>query len=199
MTVRIRAVLFLAGWLGAATAGNAQVPQGAVRDSVARGLDALTARLDSLETGQCPAGQPVVAPARTGEARTDSLVATLEALSRRLETLRAARCQPGAAPAAAPSPGAPSAGAPSAGAPSPGAPSPASPGAPATADTTDELAALRAAAAQAAGAPAPPPAAGGAEPAPRDTTPKETEFVGKQRNASALNPEISATGDIRLV
>ncbi|HEX3275413.1 MAG TPA: hypothetical protein VHR43_11195, partial [Gemmatimonadales bacterium] len=155
-------------------------------------LDALTARLDSLETGQCPARQPVVAPARTGEARTDSLIATLEALSQRLETLRATRCQPGAAPTAVPSPGAPS----------PGAPSPSRPDARAPADTTDELAALRAAAAQAAGAPAPPappPAAGGAEPAPRDTTPKETEFVGKQRNASALNPEISATGDIRLV
>ena len=37
-------------------------------------------------------------------------------------------------------------------------------------------------------------------PAPTDSTgPPRTEFVGKQRNASALNPEISATGDIRLV
>ena len=37
-------------------------------------------------------------------------------------------------------------------------------------------------------------------PSPKDTTPApRTEFVGRQRNASALNPEISATGDIRLV
>jgi hypothetical protein len=62
-------------------------------------------------------------------------------------------------------------------------------------DTTDELAALRAAAAEAAGGAAPGPV-----PAPGDSTPTpKTEFVGRQRNASALNPEISATGDIRLV
>jgi hypothetical protein len=113
-----------------------------------------------------------VAPTRSGEARTDSLAATLEALSRRLETLRAARCAPGAAPAPAP----------------------------AAADSTDDLAALRAAAAAAAGAaPAAPP-----PPTPQagDTTPPappNTEFIGRQRNASALNPEISATGDVRLV
>jgi hypothetical protein len=60
---------------------------------------------------------------------------------------------------------------------------------------TSELAALRAAAAAEAGGGAPSPAA------PRDTTapPPKTEFIGRQRNASALNPEISATGDIRLV
>jgi hypothetical protein len=62
------------------------------------------------------------------------------------------------------------------------------------ADTSDDLAALRAAAAAAAGEPAPSAAA------PRDTTPApRTEFIGRQRNASALNPEISATGDVRLV
>jgi hypothetical protein len=71
----------------------------------------------------------------------------------------------------------------------PGAP------APAAADTSDDLAALRAAAAQAAGGGAPSPA-----PSPSDTTPPpRTEFQGRQRNASALNPEISATGDVRLV
>ena len=65
-----------------------------------------------------------------------------------------------------------------------------------TADTTDDLAALRAAAAEAAGG-----AAQGPGPAaPGDSTPApKTEFVGRQRNASALNPEISATGDVRLV
>jgi hypothetical protein len=57
----------------------------------------------------------------------------------------------------------------------------------------DDLAAIRAAAAAAAGAP---PAK-----AAQDTTAKTgpTEFVGRQRSGSALNPEISATGDIRLV
>ena len=87
--------------------------------------------------------------------------------------MRAARCAPGAAPP-------------------PAGPAPA----PGVADSTDDLAAIRAAAAAAAGGGAPAPAAG----APADTTaPPKTEFVGKQRNAAALNPEISATGDIRLV
>ena len=67
--------------------------------------------------------------------------------------------------------------------------------APADTSAGDDLAAIRAAAA-AAGAGA---AAGGAQgqPAKADTQP--TQFVGKQRNASVLNPEISATGDIRFV
>ena len=61
----------------------------------------------------------------------------------------------------------------------------------APADTVaDDLAALRAAAAQASGQPTA---------AQRDTAPaKPTEFVGRQRNASAMNPEISATGDIHF-
>jgi hypothetical protein len=176
MHVRVRTVCLVAvWWLGTTTVALAQVPGQAAADSVGRGLGSLRARLDSLEAGACPAGPAIVAPARSGEPRTDSLAATLDALSRRLETLRAARCAPGAAGAAAP--------------------------APAAADTTDDLAALRAAAAAAAGgaAPAAPPS-----PAPQagDTTPPPpptTEFIGRQRNASALNPEISATGDIRLV
>lgn len=54
----------------------------------------------------------------------------------------------------------------------------------------DDLAALRAAAA----------AAGGAPTAARpDTAPAgPTQFIGRQRSGSALNPEISATGDFRL-
>ncbi|HET7424009.1 MAG TPA: hypothetical protein VFJ92_10625 [Gemmatimonadales bacterium] len=70
---------------------------------------------------------------------------------------------------------------------------PAAPAAPA--DTTDELAAIRAAAAGAAGGAA---AAGGT---PADTTaaPPPAPEPQAPRNASALNPEISATGDIRLV
>ncbi len=55
----------------------------------------------------------------------------------------------------------------------------------------DELAALRAAATGTVVAADPTIAS--------DTTPAETRFVGRQRNGSALNPEISATGDIRLM
>jgi len=64
----------------------------------------------------------------------------------------------------------------------------------APADTaTDDLAALRAAAAAAGGETT---AAG----APRDTVPSgPTRFIGRQRSGSALNPDVSATGDIRLV
>jgi hypothetical protein len=51
----------------------------------------------------------------------------------------------------------------------------------------DDLAALRAAAAAAAAAEDTAPAAG------------PVQFVGKQRSGSALNPEISATGDVRFV
>jgi hypothetical protein len=57
---------------------------------------------------------------------------------------------------------------------------------------SDDLAALRAAAAAAGGAP---PTA-----ARPDTAPDgPTQFIGRQRSGSALNPEISATGDVRLV
>jgi hypothetical protein len=64
----------------------------------------------------------------------------------------------------------------------------------APADSSDDLAALRAAAAEAAGGAGLTPS-----PAKPDSIPERTEFVGRQRNASALNPEISATGDVRLV
>jgi hypothetical protein len=173
MHVRVRtACLVAVWWLGTATVALAQVPGQAAADSVGRGLELLRSRLDSIEAGACPTGPAIIAPARSGEPRTDSLAATLDALSRRLETLRAARCAPGAAKAPAP----------------------------AAADTSDDLAALRAAAAAAAGAapaaaPSPTPQAGDTTPPP----PANTEFIGRQRNASALNPEISATGDIRLV
>jgi hypothetical protein len=92
-------------------------------------------------------------------------------LSRRLEAIRQSRCQAAAV--------------------APPAAAPAGPGAQ-PADTSD-LAAIRAAAAEAAGVQP--------TPAPSDTTrpPPKTEFIGRQRNASALNPEISATGDVRLV
>lgn len=66
--------------------------------------------------------------------------------------------------------------------------------APADTGATDELAALRAAAGGATAAAAAPGAA-----AQQDTTPKQVQFIGKQRNGSSMNPEISATGDIRLM
>ena len=175
MHVRVRTVCLVAvWWLGSTTVALAQVPGQAAADSVGRGLGSLRARLDSIEAGACPSGPAIVAPARSGEPRTDSLAATLEALSRRLETLRATRCAPGGraarrhrrlpilltiSPRCGPPPPLPRRSAAPAAPPSP---------APQAGDTA-----------------APPP--------------PNTEFVGRQRNASALNPEISATGDIRLV
>jgi hypothetical protein len=59
-------------------------------------------------------------------------------------------------------------------------------------DTMDPLARIRAAAAAAAAA-----AGGGAvDTTTAQATPAATEFVGRQRNLSMLNPEISVTGDI---
>ncbi|MFL5403245.1 MAG: hypothetical protein ACJ8BF_10560 [Gemmatimonadales bacterium] len=147
--------------LGAVSTISAQQP--AAIDSLSRRLSALTARIDSLEAGQCPAAAPPVAPKRSGNPRVDSLAATLERLNQRVEKLRASHCGTGARAQAA--------------------------------DTTDDLASIRAAAAAAAGQPAPSPSdTGGAKPAP---TPAPQG--GGPRGANLLNPEISATGDIRLV
>ncbi|HEY7636694.1 MAG TPA: hypothetical protein VH763_14185 [Gemmatimonadales bacterium] len=169
MSVPIRRLIFLAAWaLGFPVVSSAQVPQGASRDSLAKALKAISSRVDSLAAGGCPAAAPIALPGRTGVPQTDSLIAVADSLSRRIEEIRRSRCQPAAG-------------------------APAGPAQPA--DTSADLAALRAAAAAAAGGGGPTPAA------PRDTTapPPKTEFIGRQRNASALNPEISATGDIRLV
>lgn len=133
----------------------AQQPTDSLRQSVAR----LSARLDSLEQGACPAG-----PAITIPSPRDSVTRGLAQLSARLEQLIAARCRPGAAPVAADS-----------------------------AAPSDDLAALRAAAAAAAGAAAP-----SAQQDTAQAKPEKVEFVGRQRSGSALNPEISATGDLRL-
>ena len=162
-----RTLLATVCWLALAPPLAAQVPVPAgASDSLARALGEISARVDSLEAGRCPAPGPAIAvPRPTGDPRTDSLATALGALGARLEALRA-RCGIAAAPAAG------------------------------SADSSDDLDAIRAAAAAAAGEPAaaaPTPAA--------DTTapPPPTEFIGRQRNASALNPEISATGDFRLV
>jgi hypothetical protein len=155
------AVFVVACWVGAASESAAQVPSRV--DSLNRALTTLTARIDSLERGLCPAETPLVMPRPSGDARSDSLAARLQQLDRRVTALRSARCRP-APPAATP------------------------------ADSTDDLAAVRAAAAEAAGQA---PSAGAdsgkaqpAEPPPSPTGP---------RGANLLNPEISATGDVRLV
>jgi hypothetical protein len=155
------ATLVVAGWLGATSSGWGQNP--AALDSLNQRLRSLTARIDSLESGLCPAQALPVATVPTGNPRTDSLAASLQRLDRRVEVLRSSRCAPAGAIAQA-------------------------------ADTSDDLASIREAAQAAGGQP------GAPAPSPRDTTAKPgTEFIGRQRNASALNPEISATGDIRLV
>jgi hypothetical protein len=65
------------------------------------------------------------------------------------------------------------------------------------ADTSDDLAALRAAARAAAGQPAPSDTAAGSDTIPRaDAAPPP---AAGPRSANLLNPEISATGDVRLV
>src|SRR6188768_988760 len=165
MSARVRTVILLAiWWLGGASPAAAQVPEQGRADSLAAVLNRLTARIDSLESGQCPDTTGLALPAPSGNARTDSLLAVTAELDRRLRALRDQRCA-GAAPAPAP------------------------------ADTTDELAALRAAAAGAAGG----AAAAAGTPADTSATPPPAPEPQAPRNASALNPEISATGDIRLV
>ena len=149
--------------------GWAQQTAGSRADSLQAGLDRVSARLDSLAAGHCPAPAAVAVPVMTGDARTDSLGVSLGRLGTRLEEMRASRCPPSGAQ-------------------------------PAPSDTTDELAALRAAAGEAAGQRPPP-----ADAAPADTTAGGTvpaDTVAKtpgRRSANLLNPEISATGDVRLV
>jgi hypothetical protein len=151
---------------------SAQEPQPSRADSLRHAVTQLTARLDSLESARCPSGAPIVLPARRpgDQGALDTLTAATEALRARVERLVADRCPAGrVAPPAQP------------------------------ADTSDELAALRAAAAAAAGAPAP-GRAGPADTVPRAARPAaEAPPATGPRPSNLLNPEISATGDIRLV
>ena len=157
------AVLLAVGWMGAASAVQAQVNSRV--DSLHRALSGLSARIDSLEAGLCPAeaGPPVPGP--SGDRVTDSLAASVRSLERRLAALRKLRCAGGA--------------------PSPQAQ---------PADSADDLAAIRAAAARAAGQ-APPTEADTNQGKVPETPPPTTG----PRGANLLNPEISATGDVRLV
>jgi hypothetical protein len=158
------AALVAACSLGAVSPAIAQ--QRTAYDSLSRRLSETTARIDSLESGACPAPLAPSAARHSGDARTDSLSAALDRLDQRLEKLRAGRCSTGA-PAAQP------------------------------ADTSDDLSAIRAAAAAAAGQPAAP--ASGDTTAPRPAPQPAAPSGGGPRGANLLNPEISATGDIRVV
>ena len=160
------AILLAALWLGATSNVYSQVSTRV--DSLNRALSGLSARIDSLEAGLCPAEAGPAVPGPSGDRVTDTLAAQVQSLERRLAGLRQVRCAPGAAPAHGPSQ---------------------------TPDSTDDLAAIRAAAAQAAGQ-----AGGGGQ--PDSTKPKQGEAPPAQqspRGANLLNPEISATGDIRVV
>lgn len=149
--------------------GWAQQPSGSRADSLQAGLDRVSARLDSLAAGHCPASAPAAAPAMTGDARTDSLAVALARLGARLEEMRASRCAPSGAQ-------------------------------PAPSDTTDELAALRAAAGEAAGQRPPPSGAAPADTTAAGTVPADTApRTPGRRSANLLNPEISATGDVRVI
>ena len=158
MYSRARTAILLAFcWLGATSQVQGQVPS--PRDSIHRALTALSARIDSIEAGLCPADTGLTLPRATGDSVTDSVTATLQDLDRRVTALQKTRCAPGAAPAAV--------------------------------DSTDELDAIRRAAAEAAGQPPGEPdsiQAANEQPTPRTGT-----------RANLLNPEISVTGDVRLV
>ena len=173
MSEAVRAAALLAALIVVPVVLEAQQPTGPAVDSLHAAVGHLAARLDSLEAGACPTGPAVVLPARAGKPSSlDSLAAAVEQLRDRVERAIAARCAPGAA--AEPTPTA------------------------AAADTgKDELAALRAAAAAAAGG-----AAAGAAQADtsRAKQPQPTAAAAPSgpRGQNLLNPEISATGDIRL-
>ncbi|TFG46460.1 MAG: hypothetical protein E4H41_02195 [Gemmatimonadales bacterium] len=85
---------------GTASVAAAQgVPTGTV-DSLRRTVTALTARLDSLDAGHCPAAPPLpqAAVKPTGNAAVDSLAATVAALTVRVNTSVTARCAVAATP-----------------------------------------------------------------------------------------------------
>ena len=96
------AVVMMALTGAAASRATAQVPSKATVDSLQRTVMTLTARLDSLEAGHCPAGPAptFVAPKPTGNASIDSLAAAVARLSTRVNAAVASRCALAAAPAA---------------------------------------------------------------------------------------------------
>lgn len=80
-------------------AAGAQQPTSARSDSLQRVLNRFSARLDSLEAGQCPTGPAVELPERSAqEPSLDTLAAAIQRLSGRLEHAIAASCPPGGVP-----------------------------------------------------------------------------------------------------
>ena len=79
----------------------AQTPA-TVADSIRSAYRILSARLDSIEAGRCPAVPVVVTLIPTGNASTDSLVLALRALADRVDRLALERCARADRPAAVP-------------------------------------------------------------------------------------------------
>src|SRR3954453_72091 len=103
MYCRARTAILLAGfWLGATSNVYSQVSTRV--DSLNRALSGLSARIDSLEAGLCPAEAGPAVPGPSGDRMTDTLAAQVQSLERRLAALRQVRCGPGAAPAPPPPP-----------------------------------------------------------------------------------------------
>ena len=129
MRLLFRAAAALASITVALAAGaQAQGVTPARIDSLQKAVAVLSARIDSLDAGRCPAAPLPVGTAHppTGDATVDSLAAAVARLTARVNAAQQ-RCAPGAAPA------------------------------PAAADTADPLAAIRAAADSAAAAAGVPP------------------------------------------
>jgi len=88
------AVMFAALAGLAASRAAAQVPSAATVDSLRRTVLMLTARLDSLDAGMCPA-EPLpaqAAPKPTGNASVDSLAVAVARLSTRVNAATVSRC-----------------------------------------------------------------------------------------------------------
>ena len=152
---------------GSRSLAAAQVPERGRADSLAAVLSQLTARIDSLEVGLCPASTRLALPAPSGNARADSLLAVTAELDRRLGALRASGAR-----APRPRPGR------------------RSPGRHHRRPGGDSRRRRRGGRRR------------GSSPRrrrPIPCRPAACAGAAAPRNASALNPEISATGDIRLV
>jgi len=162
MRIPLRTAAVVAALMGAAARAHAQVPTTAAVDSLRRIVLGLDARLDSLDAGHCPAPVAATPPRSTGSASLDSLATSVFRLATRLDAAISQRCAgAGRAPQLA------------------------------ATDTTDPLAAIRAAADSAA-------AAAGAPSSPDSTGPPPIAPASGQRSQSILNPEISATGDVQF-
>jgi len=137
-------------------------------DSLARNLKTLSARIDSLEAGLCPT-EAAPAPAARRPSGNPATDSLAATLDRLTRRVEVIRSSRCISPAGAQ-----------------------------PADTSGDLAALRAAAAAAAGEP-PAPAEPGDTTGPEPRAEAPPQPTGRPRGGNLLNPEISATGDVRLV